>query len=271
MDTKPKPPNPYLAALLPLLGVIGLALVGLLIVAGPVIFGGAPAGMLLLGGLPLAVFVLVAVILVWVGRRRAQAGQEYLDSGRARVQWTYDALEWAALREAAWEEAKGSWKLPTGCMAILLGLAGLLAGGMVAADDAFVGAVDAEMLLAVAGGALLGALVGAVAGLLIGAVVALGNWLAARHNYRQAVPGQVALSAQELFVLGDYIKLDGKAARLAQVEWERGRPMKLLLTLNVNNPRISEQVWTIDVPERMLEAVEELAREMVADPVGANS
>ena len=262
MNTDPKLPNPYLANLLPLLGVIGLALAGFLIVAGLVFFGKAPPGALVPASLPLALFVLVAIIAALLGVRQARLGQEFLESGRPQVRWIYSAEEWAALREINWEEAKGSWQMPTGCLAFMIGLAGLMVGAGLAADEAYLGMVDMETLLSIAGGALAGALAGAAAGGLIGAVVALGNWLAAKQHYRQTTPGQVALSRQELFVLDQYVKIDGESTRLVQVEWEHDYPLKLLLTLDISRPRRSEQTWEIEVPERVKPEVEAFVQQM---------
>jgi hypothetical protein len=240
-----------------------LALLAFLVMGALVVLDRLPAGALLLAGLPAALFAVIVIVQALRGARQARQIGEFLDSERPQVRWTYTPDEWAALREENWREASGAWKLPAGCLAFLLGVAGLLVGAALAQDAVF--GYDAEALLEIAAGGVAGALVGALAGGLIGGVVALGNWLAARQAYRQTVPGQAALGRQEFYTPDQYVKLDGDQAWVEQAEWDEERPgglRRLQLTIGAQRGRRGEETWEIAVPERVLAQVEEWVRQM---------
>lgn len=169
-------PNPFLPGLWPLLGVTVLALLVFLVVGGLVVFGNVPAGALLLVGLPVALFATISVLTVLWGERQVRQIRDFLESDRPQVRWTYTPEEWAALRESHRQEAQETRQLPVGCLAFLLGVAGLLVGGGVAARSTAFSPHDWEALLEIGGGAVAGALVGGLGGGLIGSIVALGNW-----------------------------------------------------------------------------------------------
>jgi hypothetical protein len=258
-------PNPFLLGLWPLLGVTALALVVFLVVGGLVVFGKAPAGALLLAGLPVALSATISVLELLWGERQVRQIREFLESDRPQVRWTYTPEEWAALREIHWQEAQKAWQLPVGCLAFLLGVAGLMVGGGLAARSAAFSAYDREALLEIGGGAVAGVLVGGLAGGLIGSIVARGNWQAARQSYQRTVPGEVALSRREIYAMGRYVKIDGAMTRLEQVEWEREYPARLLITLTAWRPRRVEETWEIIVPDRVLPQVEGVAQQMGGD------
>jgi hypothetical protein len=244
--------NPALPGLLPVLGLVILALLGFLAILALVLLGRAEAGALLLAGLPLGLFVIILAVGWLLGERQARQMRAFWASDRPQVRWVYTETEWATLRD--------SWRLPTGCLATLLGAAGLLAGALVAENNSL--GWGLETLLEMAGGALLGGLAGALAGGTLGAVVALGNWLAARRDYRQAAPGAVALSRDELYALDQYSRLDGESAWLEGVEWEGSHPARLILTLGTTRPRQRTELWELVVPDRMRPAVEAWLQQM---------
>jgi hypothetical protein len=254
--------NPFLPGLWPLLGITALMLIGFLVVGGLAAIGTVPGGALLLAGLPVALFGAISIIAALWGERQVQQIQNFLDSDRPQVRWTYTAEEWAALRETRWQEAQEYRLLPMGCLAFLLGIAGLLVGGALGANNTPFSAYDWETLLEIGMSGVAGALVGGLAGGLIGGVVTLGNWQTARQNYRREEPEEVALSKREIYAAGQYVKMDGDSTELTQVEWEQGHPMRLLLTTSRRFPRRSEETWDIVVPERVLAQVEAVVLQM---------
>jgi hypothetical protein len=236
-----------------------------LVVGGLVVFGKVSAGALLLAGLPVALFATISVLVVLWGERQVRQIRDFLESDRPQVQWVYTPEEWAALRETHWQEAQETRQLPVGCLAFLLGVAGLLVGGGLAARSTAFSTYDWEALLEIGGGAVAGALLGGLGGGLIGSIVALGNWQAARQNYRQTVPGEVALSRQEIYFMGRYVKFTGDTTRLEQLEWEREYPVRLIITITTWRPRRAEETWEIVVPDRVLPQVEVVAQQMGGD------
>ena len=93
-------PNPFLPGLWPLLGVTALALLVFLVVGALVVLGKAPAGALLLAGLPVVLFAAISVLVVLWGVRQVRQIRDFLESDRPQVRWTYTPEEWAAIREA---------------------------------------------------------------------------------------------------------------------------------------------------------------------------
>jgi hypothetical protein len=256
-STQDKISNPFWPGLLPLLGITALALLGFLGVAGLVWAGVMPAGALGPAALPMALFGIISVIIFFWGQLQIGKIRDFLNSERPQVRWTYTQAEWDVQQEARWQEAREQLFLPLGCLAFLFGIAGLLVGGALAADQVSSSSLDLEEWLTIALGGVAGALAGGLAGALMGGVVTLGNWLAAWQSYRQIEPGAVALNEQEIYALGRYVKIDGGSTRLVQVEWERGFPTKLLLTISTAQPRRRrEELWDIVVPERVLAQVE---------------
>lgn len=73
------------------------------------------------------------------------------------------------------------------------------------------------------------------------------------------------MSRQEIYAMGQYVKIDGDMTRLEQVEWEREHPVRLLITLTTWRPRRSEGTWDIVVPDRVLPQVEGVAQQMGGD------
>jgi hypothetical protein len=255
-------PNPFWLGLWPLLGITALTLAGFLLVGGLVAVGTVPGGALLLAGLPMALFGGISILGVLWGEHQVRQIRNFLGSERPQVRWTYTVEEWAALRETRWQEAQEGRLLPMGCLAFLLGVAGLFVGGGLGARNASFSVYHGETLLEIGVGGIAGAVAGSLVGGLIGSVVALGNWQAARQGYRQTQPGEVALSRREIYALGQYVKMDGDSTALKQVDWERGHPTWLLLTLITWRPRRAEETWEIVVPDRVLAEVEAVVQQM---------
>ena len=260
--------NPFLPGLWPLLGITVLMLIGFLVVGGLAAIGAAPGGALLLAGLPVALFGAISIIVVLWGGHQVRQIQNFLDSDRPQVRWTYTVEEWAALREARWQEAREDRLLPLGCLAFLLGIAGLLVGGALGASNTPFSAYDWETLLEIGVAGTVGALVGGFAGGVIGGVMTLGNWQMARQNQRRTEPEEVALSRAEIYASGQYVKMDGNSTELKQVDWERGHPTRLLITTSRWFPRRNEETWDIVVPDRVLAQVEAVVQQMEASLTG---
>jgi hypothetical protein len=257
--------NPYFPGMWSLLGVTALALLVLLVALGLVLSGIWPAGALVLASLPAALFGTICIIeFIW-GVSLARKRQDFLESERPLVRWTYLPAEWATLLEADWKEARTGWKLPIGCLSFLLGLAGLMVGGAIAAAGASFSSLDWEKLLEITVGALAGALAGAAVGGLIGAIIAIGNRFAAQRSYRQTTPGEVALGLHEFSVAGQYVKFGDGWRSLKQMEWQSDQPTRLLITIDRWLPRRDEEIWEIVVPDRVLPQVELLVRQLERD------
>jgi hypothetical protein len=251
--------NPYLPGLRPMLGITALGLLGFLLTAGLAVAGIVPMGALMLAGLPAALFGVISILVALAGERQVRQIRDFLDSDRPQVRWTYTLEEWDALRESAWQEANQERFLPLGGLAFLLGLAGLLAGGAIGADDARYSLDWWEKLLEIGVAGLLGALAGAAIGAALGAIVTLGNWQTARQAYRQTQPGAVALSAQEIYALGQYANLTDT---LQKVTWETAPPARLLITFTRWQTRRSAETWEILVPERVRAQVAAVTQKM---------
>ncbi|MCI0513544.1 hypothetical protein L0128_10055 [candidate division KSB1 bacterium] len=258
--------NPFLPGLWPLAGIIACTLLLFLVAAGLVVAGIWPVGALLLAGLPCVLFTTISLLQLWWGWRRARQSADFLNSARPVLRWTYTPPEWEALREADWQEARADWKLPIGCLAFLLGLAGLMVGGALAYRDLSYRPNDWEKLLEIAAGAIVVALIGALVGGVIGAIIAFGNRLTARHYYRQTTPGEVALGLQEIYFAGQYVRLEDDWNWLEHFEWQPGPPALLSITVHTWLPRHNEEIWEIMVPERVQSQVTAMVQQIKRNP-----
>jgi hypothetical protein len=241
---KKLPRNPYLHGLIPIFSLAGIALLVSLILTG---FNSPAAWVAWAFFVALGLTSLIGWLLGVRQQRRAAA---FLASERPLVRWVYSPAEWQQIKEKAWQEASNDWKLQWGCLTILLALAGLLTGGMIGSEDGFLPAI---------GVALLGFWVGALSGGLIGGIVAAGNYWAARKTYRDPEPGQVALGPDEIFASDDYFRGDGVNGYIRGIEIHRGAPATLEFQL-VFPPRVRrdpEETWSLLVPDRFVEKVEE--------------
>ena len=182
--------------------------------------------------------------------------KDFLHSDRPIVRWTYSTAEWQELRATAWREEKDDWKAQLGCLTALISLAGLLTGGLIGIEQGLGGLVDYGLVGAAAGG---------LAGGLIAGVVAAGNHLAARLDYDQSEPGQVALAPDEIYANGEYFKGNGRTSGVLEAQLPPGRPALLQITVRVVPWRAdisSEENWQIAVPDRMLDQVTANLREL---------
>lgn len=248
--------HPHARALLNLAGFSGLALLGLL-VAGGLALAGVAAWLWLWSSLAfLAFFGGMAAIIWFLGWRQQRQAQEFLESERVLVQWTYAPQEWERLLEERWQEEKGDWKVQLGCLAFLLALAGMLTGAMLGWDaDGWQGALVQGMV---------GMLVGGSIGGLFGGVVAGTNTLGAWLSRRQVEPGRVALGVNEVYASEDYFRGDGEKGYIQAARLRPGPPAVLELHLVVPpRPRMPvEEEWAIPVPPGMVGQVEAVIRDL---------
>jgi hypothetical protein len=251
--------NPYRRAVIVFAGLAALS--GVLALASSALLWGRPPSSFFRLPLAISLALLAVSVLVmsaaWLlGWRQARQAREFLTSDRPFIRWTYSTAEWRELRGIVWQEEKDDWKAQFGCLAALIGLAGLLTGGMVGFEQGF-----GEL---VAYG-LVGAAVGGLAGGLIAAVVAGGNHLAARSDFTQAEPSQVALAPGEIFANGEYFKANGRTTRLLDARLQPGQPALLQITVQVVPWRAdipSEQNWQIPIPDRLKSQVESSLTEL---------
>ncbi len=200
----------------------------------------------------LAIFV-IAWVVAWLGGLR-QLGQirTFLASDRPLLRWSYTPEEWREIKEVAWQEEQGDWRIQLGCLIAIFGLIGLLVGAMVGFDEGLEEAIIYG-LASGAGGLLFGGLVGGA--------VASGNHVAARAAYRQTEPGLVALALHEVYANDQYFRGNGQTTYLKRASLlpaEPDIPPRLLLELKVPpRPRSSsDQVWEVVVPPRLVQTVE---------------
>jgi len=194
----------------------------------------------------------ILTLAVWVwGHTQMHRAAAFLASDRPLVRWTYSPSEWERIKETAWTEEGGDWKIQLGCLTVLFAITGLITGILIGADE---GVGEAIV------GGVLGLVGGGVFGAIIGAAVAGGNHLGALRTRKQAQPGEVALGRDEVYALGNYFKGNGKSSYVRRVTLHRDAPTRLhveiQLPARVRGP--VEEAWMLPVPPQMIEAVEEV-------------
>jgi hypothetical protein len=253
-----------------LVGVVALTFIVVLVSAIMAALGIWESGVVALSSMPLALFGLILLIVWLKGLAQVRQIEAFLASDRPLIRWTYTPAEWQEIKEANWQEEQGDWRVQWGCLTALFGLAGLLAGMFIAADDISSSLFTLEAAIELATGALGGAAIGALGGGVIGAVVAGGNHLAARRAYRQPAPGHVALGAKEFYANDGYFTANGNA--ITRVELTRGKPTILTIvtyTSRVRGPR--EEEWEIVVPRRLVDEVEAIVPQIVVSGPGSDT
>ena len=199
----------------------------------------------------LALFgVITLVVWIW-GQTQMRRAAAFLASDRPLVRWTYSPFEWERLKEAAWAEEGGDWKIQLGCLTVLFAITGLITGILIGADEGVGEAIA---------GAALGLVGGGVFGGIIGAAVAGGNHLGVRRARAQAEPGEVALGRDEVYALGNHFKGNGKSSYVRRVTLHHDAPARLHVEIQLP-PRVRgpvEAAWMLPVPPHKIEAVEEV-------------
>jgi hypothetical protein len=246
---QPKLSNPNQSAILTLTTLSGFTLLVALLLGALAIQGYFNFALLAVSLVFLIVLSLMSLIIWLLGARQVWRARSFLKSDRPLVRWTYSPSEWQAIKEAAWQESKGDWMIQGGCLTLVLALAGLLTGIMLALD------LNLPEGVAIA---LTGLMIGGLAGVLTGALVAGGNYLGARQAYRRQEPGIVALGPDELLASDNYFQGDGTNGYILEATLHTGRPATLECVLVVPpRPRMPRQaLWRISVPDRFVEIVE---------------
>jgi len=194
------------------------------------------------------VFCGVVGVMWWQGQAKIKQIEAFLNSHRPLVSWIYTAEEWAEMKEQIWQEQKGDWKLPLGCLTAIFSLVGLLVGIAVGADESFDQAV-------LHGGS--GVIMGTIVGVVLGAITAnLNHWLA-RQAYLDPIPDEVAIGDQEIFANGQYFKANGVSRYIQEIRFKAGKPAHLIIKIQTSNFRGSiKQKWLILVPSRLSDQVQ---------------
>ncbi len=246
---KPHLRNPHERAIVTVAGLAGLSLLVVLAAWGLSTAGLVAQALVWIGVVFFALLTLTLIAVWMLGARQAGRARAFLEGERPLVRWTYTAGEWRQLKETLWAEEKGDWKLQWGCLALLLGAAGLLTGVMIGLDEGG--------LAVVASGAV-GLALGGLAGAVIGGFVAGGNYFGARRAYRRAEPGMVALGVDEVYASDDYFRGDGDDSYIRAAVVRPGRPATLELQLiQPPRPRMPrEETWVIPLPEPVIGKVE---------------
>jgi hypothetical protein len=243
--------NPYQRALVVLAGLTGLFLLSGLLALG--LAAQNPEGQLEALApisLGLAAFFGLSWLISWFwGKVQVRRSKSFLASNRPLVRWVYTYEEWREIKEIVWQDEQNDWRIQLGCLTFLFGLVGLLVGMALRAEEGFTEAVASG---------LVGAVWGIMAGGAIGAMVAGGNYLAARLEYLQPGPDQVALAPNEIYANGDYFRGDGYSSYIRRVELHPGSPTVLHIEMRVPYRRRTSNVeeWFVAVPGRVVEAVE---------------
>jgi hypothetical protein len=254
-DLPPNLKNPQQPSLLSLGVIIGLLFAPALVMLG--LASRDERNVILLIPAFIITGLLVLLSIAWVvswGLGRWQLGQirAFLASNRPVLRWRYTPEEWREIREAAWQEERGDWRVQLGCLTFIFSLIGLLVGGAVGADEG----LNEAIIYGLSGG-----LGGLLLGGLLGGAVATGNYLATRSAYRQTEPGIVALAPHEIYANDQYFRGNGSSTYLKQAKLlpaEPDVPPRLLVELKVpSKPRSSsEEEWEIVVPPGRVAAVE---------------
>jgi hypothetical protein len=251
LDNMERTRNPYRSALIPLGGLLGLFSLPTLIAAIMLISGttNQPIAVLPFVGAGLfLLFGLAWLIALVAGQVKAGQMKAFLHSQRALISWSYTDEEWEQIKEAKWQEECADWRLQLGCLTGIFGLAGLLTGLMIGAEEGWAEAITSGLTWGAAGIACGG---------LIGSVIAGGSHLSARLAYRDPVPDQVALAPDEILANGDYFRGDGTRRYIRSARLEPGDPAQLVI--QTWSPKLggsAEEEWIVAVPRRMRETVE---------------
>lgn len=249
-DFQPPTNDPYRRGLMAPLWLTVLALLGTLAAGAASVIGLTDYFLLVIAVFFLALFGGITLIAWLWGQTKIRQANAFLASDRPLVRWKYSILEWERLKEAAWEEEGGDWKVQLGCLTVLFAIAGALTGILIGADE--------SLGQAIVGGAL-GLLGGGAIGGVIGAVVAGSNHLMVRRAYAQTEPGEVALGRDEVYALGNYFKGNGKTSFVRRVTLHRDTTsvwLRIEIQLPPRPRGSSEEAWALPVPSQMIEAVE---------------
>lgn len=259
--TVPSFPHPYgdaLAAIGPLAVLLILpGVAGVIAVRAAMADGLFPILLLVLGALGLFL-ALVGGIIWLLGCLARRGARRFWHSNRPLVRWVYSEAEWRAMATARWEEERGDWLLKWAGTTVIFGLAGLLTGLLIGADDG-------HPLL----GSLSGLLIGAALGAVMGAAIAGGSHWASRANGRRQGPLGVALGRSEVFDGSDYFRGDGVHRYVREAVWDAEHPSQLVI--HIYRPKVRGaplEEWRVAVPTRRREAVEGIRAQLAELPTG---
>jgi hypothetical protein len=251
--------NPYQRALVVLAGLTALFLLsGLLALGLATQDTDGLLKVLALISLGLVALLGLLWIVIWFwGKVQVRRSKSFLASNRPLVRWVYTDEEWREIKEIVWQDEQNDWRIQLGCLTFLFGLVGLLVGMALGAEEGISEALASS---------LVGAVWGIVAGAAIGATVAGGNYLAARLEYLQPEPGQVALAPNEMVANGGYFRGDGYSSYVRRVDLHPGSPTILRIEMRVPHRRRTSNVeeWFIAVPGRVLDAVKTIIPSLAA-------
>jgi hypothetical protein len=191
----------------------------------------------------------LALLITWLsGLIQAQRIRKFLAGERPVIRWEYTPQEWYEIKEEAWQDEKGDWRIQWGCLTFLFGLIGLMVGVLIGAEEG--------MLEAVSGG-LVGVVLGSLIGGMIGAAVGAGNILAAKYAYKRTRPWEVALAPGEFYTNDSYIRFDPQRTD-HKLELQTESKSTLHFEVRIYKPflfREWDMEWSILVPDRMVEMV----------------
>ena len=228
-----------------------LAALWIVVGTGAAAISGESAPLFALG--MIGITFLFTALFLWVGgwnnRRR---GAEFLQSDRVLVAWVYTPEEWQQVRQYFYEQMRSD-PPPYGCLPILLGGAGFLAGLMI-------GMTDSSDLAEAAASVLVGTFAGAIVGGVLIPPVYLINQFAIERMRRPSPPACVALGRNELFY--ERVYLDANRHPIDAI-FLKQRPLPHLKVVRHRAGGRTERMSVtslfpsiILIPPRMISAVE---------------
>lgn len=261
MNESPKIPHPYQQAFPPLLGLISLGSMLALGSSIMVMLGVWRTPLIAILSFSFTLVFSLILFIIWIADLvQITRIKAFLASERPLIRWTYTPEEWEELKKMQWDEEKGDWKIQLGCLTFLFGLAGLLAGLLIAASES---SLDSYTLIGeLIFGGLSGATIGAAAGGAIGLAVAGGNYLSARKAYLQPTPGEVALGATEFYANGQYFRTNG--GTIESIEFQPDTPAQLVIVTHTWYKRPPIEEWVIFVPPRLVKEIQAISTQIMA-------
>jgi len=234
--------NPYQRGIIALWFMLILLTLPILASAFMVLFKGWDFYTIPLSAILWIIFAMAQLAAIISGRMQASKANEFLNSSRHLVRWTYTPMEWNMILKEKWDEEKDDWKLQLFGMTFIFALVGVVVGILGMIDDTI------NPIVSTAAGTFVG--------LVLGAVIALGNHLGALWEYKNSNP-QVAIGVNEIFQNNQYFKAD-KRNWIKKVSMQKENPPKLVFEIHAN-PLLSkpaEEEWFINIPENLAEEVE---------------
>ena len=159
--------------------------------------------------IPIALFGLILLPILYFSGRRQGRQIDALLSGGHLARWTYGEDEWRRFSEKEWTRARGQARKAVINVAWISAVAGVIVG-------------ISKPVLGVANGAKWGLLIGIPLALVVSALIYLiGRWT---YRSRQRSPGEAYIGRDGVFQDGSYTTWSDISAKLISVKFEPADP-----------------------------------------------